>query len=105
MMEALNWVKLNKRWYNHLVLLVFKCLRNISPSYLCEQFDFVHNNHHHLTRNHTSNTLVVPKFKLNAGKRTFHVRAAYAWNNLRTNVIMNFDKMSMQQFKHKINET
>ena len=67
LMDALQWVKLDKRWRNHLLLIVYKCLRNVSPSYLSMQFEFVHNNHSHVTRNHTSNTLVVPKFKSLSG--------------------------------------
>ena len=98
MMEALHCVKLYRRWHNHLLLLVF------SPSYLPDQFDFVHN-HHHLTRNHTSNTLIVPKFNTNSGKHTFYLRVAYAWYNLPTEVRMDFDNMSVQQlFKYKMNE-
>ena len=104
-METLNWVKLDKRWQNHLVLLVFKCLKNISPSYLSNQFNFVHNNHFHLTRGHTSNTLIVPKFNSNSGERTFHVRGAYAWNNLPTDIRKVFDQIPLQQFRCMINET
>ena len=62
MMDALEWVKLDKRWHDQLLLIVFKCLRKLSPSYLSSQFEFVHDSHSHLTRSHTSNTLAVLKF-------------------------------------------
>ena len=32
--------------------------------YLCNQFNVVHNVHNHITRSHTSNTLIVPKCNL-----------------------------------------
>ena len=34
MMDALQWVKLEKRWHEQLLLIVFKCLKNMGPSYL-----------------------------------------------------------------------
>jgi hypothetical protein len=102
LMDKLQWVKLDGRWNNQLMLLVFKCLRNLSPSYLSSQFEFVHNSHTHLTRNHCTNTLIVPKFKTNSGLRTFHVRAAYAWNNLAPSVRLEMETMSVGQFKSKV---
>ena len=65
----------------------------------------VHESHSYLTRSHTSNTLAVPNFNSNSGLRTFHVRAAYVWNNLpssvRTKMTIN---MSVNQFKSKIHQ-
>ena len=80
MMDALQWVKLDKRCHGQLLLIVFKCLRKLSPSYLSSQFEFVHDNHSHLTRSYTSNTLAVPKFNSNSGLRILfmsgqHMRA------------------------------
>ena len=60
-------------------------------------------NHSHLTRNHTQ-TLAVPKFKTNSGLRTFHVRAAYAWNNLPVSIRNEMDNMTVRQFRLKIDE-
>jgi len=102
MMDTLQWVKLDSRWLNQLLLITFKCLRNLSPSYLSSQFEFVHNSHTHMTRNHCTNTLNVPKFKSNSGRRTFHVRAAYAWNNLSPTIRAEMEKMTVSQFKSKV---
>ena len=104
MMDALEWVKLDKRWHDQLLLIVFKCLRKLSPSYLSSQFEFVHDSHSHLTRSHTSNTLAVPKFNSNSGLRTFHVRAAYAWNSLPSTLRTEMINMSVNQFKSKIHQ-
>ena len=104
LMNTLQWVKLDKRWHNTLLMTVFKCLKNEYPSYLSSQFDFVHDNHNHITRNHTSNTLIVPKFKSNSGQRTFHVRAAYAWNSLPPTVRTQMENMTLGQFQAKIKE-
>ena len=104
MMNSLQWDKLDQQWHKQLLVIVYKCLLNLSPSYLSNQFEFVHNNHSHLTRNHTSNTLAVPKFKTNSGLRTFHVRAAYAWNNLPVSIRNEMDNMTVRQFRLKIDE-
>ena len=66
MIDAIEWVKLNNRWHDQSLLIVFKCLRKLSPSCLSSQFEFVPDNHSHLTRSHTNNTLVVPKFNSNS---------------------------------------
>ena len=50
MISLINQTFANKVSYQ---LIVFKCLRKLSPSYLSSQFKFVHNNHSHLTRSHT----------------------------------------------------
>ncbi len=101
LMDVLKWIKLDSRWHNQLLLIVFKCLKNLSPPYLSSQFEFVHNSHTHVTRNHSSNTLIVPKFRSNSGLRTFHVRAAYAWNNLSPEIRTDMDNLSINQFKAK----
>ena len=105
MMEALQWVKLEKRWNEQHLLIVFKCLKNMGPSYLHSQFEYVHDNHSYKTRNHTSNTLVVPKFNSNAGLSTSHVREAHAWNNLSPIVRTESDSITTSQFKSKIQQT
>ena len=99
LMGALKWIKLDGRWYNQLLLIVYKCLQNLSPEYLSSQFEFVHNSHTHVTRNHSSNTLIVPKFRSNSGMRTFHVRVAYAWNSLPPEIRLDMESMSINQFK------
>ena len=99
MMNLLKWVKLNEKWTNQMLIIVFKCLRNISPDYLSCQFDFVHNSHTYTTRNHTSNTLLIPKSNSNSGKRTFHARASSLWNNVSPKIRIELRNMSLSQFK------
>lgn len=105
LMNSLNWVKLHDRWENHLLLLVFKCLKNISPSYLSHQLNFVHSSHTYSTRNSTTNCLTVPKCNTNSGLRMFHVRAANTWNNVSPEIRTNFDNMSIRQFKTNLKNT
>ena len=80
MMSSIN--RISNRWSNHMLILTFKCLKEMCLGYLCNQFNFVHNIHNYITRSHTSNTLIVPKCNSNSGKRTYLVRAANLWNNV-----------------------
>ena len=99
MMDSLHWLKLNDRWSNQLLLIVFKCLKDYAPSYLSSKFVFTHSYHSYQTRHQTSNTLVVPHSNSNAGERTFHIRAALLWNNLPQNIRLSFESLSVSQFK------
>ena len=73
--------------------------------FFSSQFEFAHDYHSYKTRNHTTNTLVVPKFNSNAGLRTFHVSAAHAWNNLPSSVRTELDSITTSQFKSKTQQT
>jgi len=102
LMGTLNWVKLNCRWNDQLLLLVFKCLTGSAPSYLSSQFSFTNSMHSHNTRGQTFNSLVVPTWKLGYGKRTFQYRATKLWNDLPQNVRFNFTTLSTSTFKTAI---
>jgi len=82
MMKTLKWVKLNDRWNNHMLYIVFKCLKGTAPTYLSSQFTFMHSVHSKGTRSQTFNLLSEPSWNINAGKRTFRMRAAKLWNNI-----------------------
>ena len=85
-----------------MLILTFKCLKKMCPDYLCNQFNFVHNVHNHITRSHTSNTLIVPKCNSNSGKRTFLVRAANLWNNVPLSICAELDNLTLYHFKTNI---
>ena len=72
------------------------------PDYLCNQFNFVHNIHNHITRSHTSNTLIVPKCNSNSGKRTFLVRASNLWNNVPPSIRTELDNLTLFHFKTNV---
>ena len=72
------------------------------PDYLCNQFKFVHTLLKHITRSHTSNTLIVPKCNSNSGSRTFLVRAANLWNNVPPSIRAELDNLTLYQFKTNV---
>ena len=102
MLSSINWIRLGNRWSNHMLILTFKCLKNMCPDYLCNQFNFVQNVHNHITRSHTSNTLIVPKCNSNSGKRTFLVRAANLWNNVPPSIRTELDNLTLYYFKTNV---
>ena len=75
LINSLKWLRLSDRWSNQMFLITFKCVNGTAPSYLLK-FKFTHSVHDHSTRCQISNTIVVPKFKSNAGLCIFHVRAS-----------------------------
>ena len=105
MMSSLQWIKLNERWNDQMLIITFKCLKNISPNYLSSQFDFVHNNHTYTTRNHTSNTLMIFKCNSNSCLRIFHFRTGDIWNNISAMIRIELNNMSLSQFKSYISNS
>ncbi len=59
------------------------------------KFSFTDCMHNKGTRSQSSKTLVVPLWRNNQGKRTFHYRGAKIWNTLPANIRTNFNDMSM----------
>ena len=102
MLKDLDWVRLTHRWDHHLLIQTFKCLKGLAPSYLSSAFIFTHSVHSKCTRSQSHNNLVIPKWKTNFGKKTFHYRAAILWNMLPTNIRVNFNSLSVNQFKNAI---
>lgn len=100
MMDKLNWIKLDKRWYNQLLVIVLKCIKDQAPSYLSSNLTFTHSVHNIETRGQISNMLYLPKWNSNSGKRTFNVRAVKIWNDLPSNIRSNFNTMSLSMLKN-----
>ena len=53
----------------------------------------------HVTGNHITNTLIIPKFNTNSSRRTFHARAGYLWNSVPTSIRSELNDISLRQFK------
>jgi len=103
MMNTLHWDKLNERWNKQILVVVFKCLNNNAPSYLSSKFTFTSSIHSQGTRSQSFNTLVLPPWNNNSGKRTFQYRGALKWNSLTTDVRSNYTSMKLERFKASIN--
>ena len=98
-----NWIKLDKRWKIQPLQVVFKCLKNDTPSYLSSQFIFSSTIHFKNTRSQGSNTLVMPSFKIKPGKRTFHYRGSSVWNSILVDYRCNLSSMKLDSLKSLVN--
>ena len=78
--QKLGWINLQTQRIMHKCILVYKCLYNLAPPYLCDYF--LRNNciHSHNTRN--SNDLHLSAPKLSLGKNTFRYSGSIVFNKL-----------------------
>ena len=104
MMNSLNWVKLNKRWEKHLLVMLFKCPTQNASSYLSSHFTYVQSVHSHSTRRQTSKCHLIPPWNTVSGKRTIHYRACSIWNNLPFNVHSELLSMSLYSLNKCISD-
>ena len=96
--NVLGWVELETKRKRHKCTLVFKCLNNLVPKYLCNYFTRNCNVHSYNTRRNTD--LHLPKPNLSLAKRTFRYSGS-ALFNLLPRSIKNAESLS--SFKVLIN--
>ena len=61
-------------------LIIYKCINNLAPSYLSNNFRKRSELHEHPMRD--QELLNIPLFRTATGKRTFHYRVVKIWNEL-----------------------
>ena len=87
LLRELHWLPIDKRIKFKIMLLTYKCINGLAPSYLS---DLLH--HHQINRTLRSNTqhlLVIPPTKLKTfGDRAFSIIAPTLWNSLPINIKM-----------------
>ena len=64
------------------VVMMYKCLHNLAPSYLQTDLIYPSEIHDHFTRLTTSNKLSMPKFQTDCYKYSPVISSIRAWNNL-----------------------
>ena len=102
LMTKLSWNKLEQRWNDQLLITTFKCLQGNAPSYLSSNFLFSDSAHSKGTRSQTFKCLLLPPWKTNPGRRSFHFRAVNRWNKLSNDIRLNFSTMTTHIFKNAI---
>lgn len=90
-LKELKWLPVKKHLIYRDIIMTFKCLNGMTPSYLSDEFSQRTSIHEHATRR--CNTLNVPYFKTCSGQRSFKYRAVKLWNELDENLkkIRNFN--------------
>ena len=85
-----------------LLITTFKCLQGNAPSYLSSNFLFSDSAHSKGTRSQTFKCLLLPPWKTNPGRRSFHFRAVNRWNKLSNDIRLNFSTMTTHIKKNAI---
>ena len=80
-LEELHWLSIEKRIDFKILLLTYKCLNNLAPSYLCELIEVYQPGR--ALRSGNDYKLTVPRTRLKTyGDRAFSYRAPVLWNSL-----------------------
>ena len=80
MFKTLNWLPFPRRVEYHKAIMVYKCLHDQAPSYLCEKFSTAVNRFN--TRSRSQMLLLVPKPRLEIYRRSFAYSGSLLWNSL-----------------------
>ena len=79
-LRSLRWLNVKQRLMVNDAVMMHKCLRGLSPSYLSDKFSTRATIHERQTRNRDS--LNIPPSRINAGQRAFYYRGVKVWNDL-----------------------
>ena len=79
-LESLNWLPMKEHLLYRDIILTFKCINGLAPSYLCDKFEKRNEIHDRDTRNNKK--LQIPQYRTTCGQRTFKYRATKIWNAL-----------------------
>ncbi len=82
MLKKLKWMSVKDRAEYSKLCLVYKCINDQAPNYLCSKFNSLKERHQHNTRNRKQNNLSLVKPRINQQKRAFSYSGASMWNNL-----------------------
>ena len=79
-LKSLKWLNVKKKLLFNDLVMVYKCINNLTPEYLCERFKQRSEIHQRDTRQKSELTL--PKCRLATGQRAFAFREAKIFNSL-----------------------
>jgi hypothetical protein len=85
-LKKLRWLPIQNRLEYHKSVLMYKCINNSAPDYLCNLFDMNTNSNVYSLRSSAKGNLFVPRPNSNFMKRTFHYSGTILWNSLPPNL-------------------
>ena len=83
-LRSLNWLPIKDRLKLNDAIMVFKCINNLAPDYLANEFELRSCVHDRQTR--SASTLDIPFCCLSTGQRSFGYRGAKLCNSLSSNL-------------------
>lgn len=96
-LKSLEWLPIALLLDYKIIIMTFKCLNNLAPTYLCEKFVKRSAIHNRNTRH--NDDLEIPKCKTSSGQKSFHYRATKLWNDLSPSLK---DTSELSIFKHNL---
>ena len=84
--EKLEWLIVYNKTNYHKATLMFKCINNLAPEYICSMFNSINENCPYGLRSATSNNFRVPRPKSEYFKRTVLYACTNLWNSLPSNI-------------------
>ena len=82
LVNTLGWQPLVKRRNFHTAVLMYKCINNLAPDYLCDEITRCSEVFNYLTRSANSLNVIVPRANKNCFKKSFSYNGAITWNGL-----------------------
>ena len=102
-LKSLKWFNVrDKLLFNDLVM-VYKCLKNLTPGYLHRRFQYRAKTQQRVTRQNKDLTL--PRYRLATGQKTFSYRGAKLYNSIAKDIrdTGNFNAFKKRIFKYLFN--
>ena len=93
---VLDWTPLLELVVGNDCKMLYKCMNNQAPNYLCKCFTLFNNNIYS-TIQRTSKSLMLPKFKTSMYRKSFAFGGARIWNSLEQDIKC---CKSLSTFKH-----
>ena len=99
--HLVKWVELPQMFLQNDCKMVFKCVHNLNPNYICKCFNEFNNSRYN-TRQSTNKTLRLPHCQSSLYKKSFVFRGSLIWNTLDQELTC---CKSFSLFKRKLKET
>lgn len=99
----LKWEPIENILKKREITMTFKALKKQLPEYKSDMFSIRHNANYHLRVNN-DRKLYLNKPNTDFMKKSFSYRAAFAWNNLPSDVVTEYESRSVGNFKNLINK-
>ncbi|KAJ8022633.1 RNA-directed DNA polymerase from mobile element jockey [Holothuria leucospilota] len=96
--SELDWMPLPELLVGNDCKMLYKCMNDQAPNYLCKCFTLFDNNIYS-TRQWTSKTLMLPRCKTSMYRKSFVFRGTKIWNSLEQDIKC---CKSLSTFKHKL---
>ncbi|KAJ4444021.1 hypothetical protein ANN_05810 [Periplaneta americana] len=98
-LEAIGWLKLDKKRNLHSLLFLFEILNSSIPSYLSSRFTYLSSHHNLNTRSRHETILTIPSHRTSSYSSSFTIAMRRLWNSLPASIS---DCRNKIQFKRKL---